>query len=67
MTGKKINVADAVRKIDQDWLIKNAMKLAKHHKKYCEGEKCTIALYGIAELFNRANIKLTKKQREVFL
>jgi len=63
----EMNVADAVRKIDQDWLIKNAIKLAKHHKKYCIGEKCDIALFGIAELFNRANIKLTKKQRGVFL
>ena len=67
MGKKEINVADAVRKIDQDWLINNAIRLAKHHKKYCEGDKCDIALYGIAELFNRANIKITKKQREVFL
>ena len=49
MKKKKINVADAVRKIDHNWLIKNAMNLAKHHKKYCEGAKCNIALYGIAE------------------
>ncbi len=67
MKKKEINVADAVRKIDHNWLIENAIRLAKHHKKYCIGEKCNIALYGIAELFSRANIKLTKKQRGVFL
>ena len=67
MKKKEIDVADAVRKIDHDWLIKNAINLVKHHKKYCEGEKCDIALYGISELFSRANIKLTKKQRREFI
>lgn len=64
---KKINVANSVQKIHDRFLIKNMIKLAKHHKKHCEGEKCDIILNGIPQILDRAGMKLTKKQRGVFL
>ncbi len=67
MKKRKINVANEVQKIHDRFLVTNMVKLAKHHKKYCEGEKCTIILNGIPQIFDRAGIKLTKKQQEVFL
>ena len=48
-------------------ILKNAIKLAKHHRKYCEGEKCDISLILLAEVLQMADIKLTKKQMENFI
>lgn len=50
-----------------EWLLQNAIKIAVHHKQYCEEEDCTISLFGLADLLEKAGIKLTKEQREEFL
>ena len=54
------NIAQAILK-------KNAIKLAKHHKKYCEGEQCDISLLMLAELLSNAGIKLTDKDMRHFI
>jgi len=45
----------------------NAMELAKHHKKYCEGESCVISLNVLREMAEKVGVKFTKKERELFL
>jgi len=48
-------------------LKKNTIALARHHKKYCEGEKCTISLILLMELLRLSGIKLTKQEVEEFI
>lgn len=45
-------------------LKENAIALARHHRKHCEGEDCTISLILLMELLTKAGIKL--KKREVY-
>ncbi len=45
----------------------NIIKIAKHHKKHCDGETCTISLWLLILTAERAGIRFTKKERRVFL
>jgi hypothetical protein len=45
----------------------NVIQLAKHHRKYCEGENCVISLYLLREMTEKLGIKFTKKEKELFL
>jgi hypothetical protein len=45
----------------------NIMELAKHHRKYCEGEDCVISLYLLREMTERLGIVFTEKEKELFL
>jgi len=54
-------------KMNKHTLLKrNAINLVRHHRRYCEGEKCNISLLLIADLLREAGIKLTKKQLKEF-
>jgi len=44
----------------------NAIRLARHHRKYCEGEKCNISLDLLYQLLEYADIKVTKKELKEF-
>lgn len=46
---------------------KNVIWLAKHHRKYCEGENCNISLYLLLEMAEKAGCKFAKKQKEIFV
>jgi hypothetical protein len=43
------------------------IQLAKHHRKYCEGEDCVISLYLLREMTEKLGIKFTEKEKELFL
>ena len=45
----------------------NVIQLAKHHRKYCEGEDCVISLYLLREMAEKLGIKFTEKERGLFL
>ena len=45
----------------------NVIQLAKHHRKYCEGENCVISLYLLREMAGKLGIKFTEKEKELFL
>jgi hypothetical protein len=45
----------------------NLIELAKHHRKYCEGENCNISLYLLLEMAERAGIKFTPEERKLFI
>ncbi len=45
----------------------NVIQLAKHHKKYCEGESCVISLYLLMEMAEKLNIVFSKKEKELFI
>ncbi len=47
-------------------LKKNAMALAKHHRKHCDGEHCTISLYLLRLMAEKAGVKFTEYQKGVF-
>jgi len=51
----------------EDVLRENAIKLAKHHKKYCEGENCDINLWLLRELLKGNKIELTEKEEMIFI
>jgi len=48
-------------------LKKNAIRLAKHHKKNCDGETCAISLYMIYELLKEAGINVTRDEMKHFV
>lgn len=45
----------------------NVIQLAKHHKKYCEGENCVISLYLLREMVEKLGIVFSDKEKELFL
>lgn len=45
----------------------NIIKIAKHHKKHCDGEKCTISLWLLILTAERAGIKFNKEERLLFI
>jgi len=44
----------------------NTLELAKHHRKYCEGENCVISLNVLRMMAEECGIKFTKKETEIF-
>ncbi len=52
----------------EDILRKNAIRLAKNHKKHCKGENCSISLALLRELLRgKHKINLTEEEERVFL
>ena len=52
----------------EDVLRENVINLAKHHKKYCEGEKCDISLQLLRELLRgKYKIELTFEEEREFI
>lgn len=45
----------------------NTMRLMKHHKLHCEGEKCNISLYLVMDMAKKAGVKFTREDIKVFL
>jgi len=48
---------------DKDFLSvikRNSISLAKHHKKYCEGESCDISLSLLEEMCEKLGVEFTK-------
>jgi hypothetical protein len=45
----------------------NVINLAKHHRKFCEGENCVISLYLLREMAEKLGIKFSDKEKELFL
>ena len=52
--------------IEKNFIKDNFINLAKHHKKYCEGESCNISLTSMFIVLEYLNIKLTKEERLLF-
>ncbi len=51
----------------KDILRKNAILLAEHHKKYCEGMECEISLHLLRELLKgKHKIELSKEEEAIF-
>lgn len=45
----------------------NALNLARHHKKTCEGEECNISLLLLLEVLLQAGILVTDDEKREFL
>lgn len=45
----------------------NTLELAKHHRKHCEGEECSISLNVLRMMAEECGVKFTKKETEEFL
>ena len=45
----------------------NAINIAKHHKKHCNGANCLVSLISLRLLLARAGIELTNEEIEVFI
>jgi len=55
------------KKNPEDILRENAINLAKHHKKYCEGEDCSVSLYLLRFLLRgKFEINLTEEEEKIF-
>lgn len=54
-------------KNEQQVYKKNTLWLARQHKADCCGEKCNISLLVLMEIAQKAGVKFTKKEMEVFL
>ena len=45
----------------------NAIRMAKHHRKHCEGEGCNISLYLLKRALDLAGIKLDRDESFEFM
>ncbi len=45
----------------------NTLKLAKHHRKNCEGEDCVISLNVLRMMAEECGVKFTDKETEEFI
>ena len=45
----------------------NAIELAKHHRKNCDGHDCVISLFILKEMAEKLGVKFTKEESEVFI
>lgn len=43
------------------------IELAKHHKKYCEGETCTIQLILLKEIGEKVGVIFSEEEIKLFL
>ena len=43
------------------------LELAKHHRKYCEGEECNISLNVLRMMAEEIGIEFTDKEKEIFI
>lgn len=62
----KLNVK-SMKKTTIEAYKKNTIWIAKHHRKYCEGENCNISLYLLLEMAEKAGCKFTKKEKLLFI
>lgn len=44
-----------------------AIELAKHHRKYCEGEQCNISLLWLRKMAENSGVVFTDKELKEFL
>lgn len=44
-----------------------ALELAKHHRKYCEGEDCNISLNVLRMMAEECGVKFTEEEIKEFL
>jgi len=51
---------------EQAWKM-NTIWLANQHKVDCCGEECNISLLLLAEMAEKAGVRFTKREREVFI
>jgi len=45
----------------------NAIKLASHHKKHCDGAECDISLYLLRRALDLAGIELNDEEKRIFM
>jgi hypothetical protein len=45
----------------------NAINLARHHRKHCEGENCNISLILLMEMAKESGVKFTDEEIKEFL
>lgn len=45
----------------------NAIGLAKHHRKYCEGKSCSISLFILKEMAENSGVEFTDRELEEFV
>ena len=45
----------------------NAIRMAEHHRKHCEGEDCNISLYLLKRALDLADIKLDRAESLKFM
>lgn len=53
-------------KIYREAYKKNVIAIAKHHRRFCEGENCAVSLIVLLDMAERYGITFTKKEKEVF-
>uniref|UniRef100_A0A6H1Z7W4 Uncharacterized protein n=1 Tax=viral metagenome TaxID=1070528 RepID=A0A6H1Z7W4_9ZZZZ len=47
-------------------ITENAIRLAEHHKKHCDGLTCGISLYLLRRALDLAGINLTRDEKRLF-
>jgi hypothetical protein len=52
---------------DEQVVKENAIRLAEHHKKHCDGADCNISLYMVRRLLEMAGIELSDEEKKIFL
>ncbi len=45
----------------------NTLELAKHHRKHCEGENCSISLNVLRMMAEECGVEFTDQEKEVFI
>ena len=52
---------------EQQSVKENAIRLAIHHRKHCDGRECDISLYLLRRALEMAGIELTDKEKRHFM
>ena len=52
---------------DLDTYKANIIRIAKHHKKHCEGMECNISLYQLLKVALIAGLEFTNEEKRLFL
>lgn len=46
---------------------RNTLELAKHHRKYCEGESCGISLILLRMMAEKCGVIFSEEEKELFI
>lgn len=49
---------------EDEYLKRNAIKIARHHREHCPGQECDISLFALYELLEKAGIDVTEDMDE---
>ena len=54
-------------RFENNWFKQQFIRIAKEHRKHCDGKDCGISLNSLAMMLEKSKVKLNKKELREFL